>query len=189
MQIAPRPTSAWRWAARVAIAACLVLAGVMGEHIRHKAQERREYVESNQPLFVAMVAEHEAIPASAITSDAAAAQRDLSQQLARAVPLPDLSAMNWNLQAASVRTLSGAVAGRCDFISTRGGRATLLSLPQFAMRGAEEGFTYDTVVAGHPISGYVTADGVNCIIGDAGASPAEITALRQHLQANPQRPS
>jgi hypothetical protein len=180
----PPSRSAWVWPVRIAIAACLMLAGVVGEHVRHKAEERSEYVAQNQPLFVAMVAEHAQPLAATAASDPVAVQRDLAKQLSRSVPLPDLSAMSWTLQSSAVRTLSGAVAGRCDFSRADGRRATLLTFPQFAMRGADDGFTYDTVVAGHPISGYVTADGVHCVVGDAGMPPAEITSLRQRLQAH-----
>ncbi|MEA2707505.1 MAG: hypothetical protein QOF78_106 [Phycisphaerales bacterium] len=172
---------------RLAIAACLFIAGGVIEHVRHKAEEAREYADANQGLLVAMVKSHgepadgaDAQPVSDVT-EARRVRDELSSRLSHQPPLPDLNSLGWSLKTAAVRPLQGAVAARITF--AHGDRhATLFSLPRFALTGATDGHTYDLIVDGHPISGYVTADGVHCIVGDAATPLADITALRKHLQ-------
>ena len=196
LQMAPTSaapsSSAWkRWAGRLAIAACLLIAGGVLEHIRHKTEERHTYAAANETLLQAMVNAHdrpaEATDAQPIdaTRDLAQIRGDLNRRLKRQTPLPDLRAAGWTLRAADVETLNGAVTARFAFAS--GPRnTTLFSLPQFAFIGAEEGESYDLVINGHPVSGYITRDGVHCIVGDAGVPLGEITALRTALQKNSQ---
>ena len=192
---APAPAAAvtqhrsfWqRWAPRLAIAACLLIAGGALEHVRHKAAERTEYAAANDTLLMAMVNAHmkpgDAADIQPIDASrhATVLRDDLNRRLKRQTPTPDLRAAGWNLRAADIESLNGAVAARFAFAN--GSRsATLFSLPQFAFIGAEDGESYDVVVNGHPISGYITRDGVHCIVGDAGVPLSEITALRRALQ-------
>jgi hypothetical protein len=176
-----------RWAPRLAIAACLLIAGGTLEHLRHKAEERTTYAAANDTLLQAMVNAHtrptDATDAQPIDAsrDANQVRDDLNRRLKRQTPKPDLRTAGWNLRAADVESLNGAVTARFAFAN--GPRnATLFSLPQFAFIGAEDGESYDVVVNGHPISGYITRDGVHCIVGDSGVPLSEITALRKSLQ-------
>jgi len=177
----PRQMSLWqRWAPRLAIAACLLIAGGVLEHIRHKAEERTTYAAANETLMKAMVTAHQR-PGDAMDAQQLDATRgpaqvrdDLNRRLNRQPPTP-------NLRAAGVESLNGAVTARLAFANGQR-NATLFSLPQFAFLGAEEGESYDIVVNGCPISGYITRDGVHCIVGDAGTPLSEITALRKTLQ-------
>ena len=184
----PRQMSLWqRWAPRLAIAACLLIAGGVLEHIRHKAEERTTYAAANETLMKAMVTAHQR-PGDAMDAQQLDATRgpaqvrdDLNRRLNRQPPTPNLRAAGWNLRAAGVESLNGAVTARLAFANGQR-NATLFSLPQFAFLGAEEGESYDIVVNGCPISGYITRDGVHCIVGDAGTPLSEITALRKTLQ-------
>ena len=186
------PRSAWRRGAlRLAAAACLLFAGGVIEHVRHKGEERRNYAAANDGLLAAMVRSHAGPATSAAAADAhpvndfADAQRvrdELSRRLTRRPPLPDLTPLGWTLRGAATHPLHGAVAARLAF-AHGDRRATLFSLPKFALVGAADGSTYDVVIDGHPVSGYVTADGVHCVVGDRGAPRDEITALRKHLQS------
>src|SRR5688572_24954772 len=46
------------WTARLAIAACLLFAGGVIEHYRHKAEEQRNYAAANESLLEAMASAH-----------------------------------------------------------------------------------------------------------------------------------
>ena len=159
---------------------------VRGGHVADQALRSRIGA-ANNTLMAAMVVAHqhpgEAIDAQAIDAAREPAQirDDLNHRLNRQPPTPDLRAAGWNLRAADIESLNGAVTARLAFAN--GPRnATLFSLPQFAFIGAEEDESYDIVVNDCPISGYITRDGVHCIVGDAGTPLSEITELRKRLQ-------
>jgi anti-sigma factor RsiW len=198
---APAPTTSsrqmsfWRrWAPRIAIAACLLFAGGVLEHIRHKAEERSTYATANDALMKAMVDAHRR-PGDVVDyyqvdpfRPAAQIRDQLKARLKRQTPLPDLRSAGWKLEAADVESLNGAVTARLGF--AKGDRnATLFSLPQFAFIGAEEGESYDVMIDGYPISGYITRDGVHCIVGDPDVPLSEVTALRKTLQKSSENSS
>src|SRR5688572_21365791 len=147
-----RPSAAPRrigWITRLAIAACLLLAGGVIEHYRHKAEEQRNYAAANTSLLEAMASAHtqpaaDAQPVADVT-DPLRVQSELSKRLSRSTPVPDLRPLGWSLAGASVTQLKGAIAARYDFTDQQT-RATLFSLPQFAFVGAKVGQTYDIVV-------------------------------------------
>jgi hypothetical protein len=183
---AKQQRSPLRWIPRIAIAACLVLAGGVIEHIRHHREEAREYAAATNSLLEAMVKAHDERPTSVdapvpASADPVAIAKDLSRELSRPLPTPDLKSQNWELKGAASRVFKGAMAARFDF-SKDAGHVTLISLPTFAFAGAETGSTYDLIVSGHPISGYVTADGVHCVVGDPTMPLAELVSLRKQLQ-------
>jgi hypothetical protein len=184
-QMPPASRPMMSWVIRGAIAASLLIGGGVLEHFRHKAEERREYLADNQAMLQAMVLSHDGPPASidqAInSSDPAAIQAGLGASLSRPIPLPDLRPDHWELKRAGTQPLHGAIVGRIDFVRDER-RVTLLSLPLFAFKGADDGFTYDIMVDQHPISGFATATGIHCIIGDKNMPPEELTALRKRLQ-------
>jgi hypothetical protein len=174
------------WTQRLAIAACLLLAGMVVEHIRHKFEEQTKYMAANTALLEAMPKAHDApLPgdaqAVADISNPARVRDELSQRLSRKTPTPDLRPVNWSLTAAAITPFRGAIAARFEFVQNSR-RATLFSLPKFAFVGAETGGTYDITVAGHPITGYITEDGVHCIVGDKSMPMDELVALRKRLQ-------
>jgi anti-sigma factor RsiW len=181
----PRRSRPIVWFARLAIAACLVLAGGVLQQIRHEWKEEREYGEANNTLLVAMANAHAHPSADAVMvasfSNPDLIRQELDHRLARHTPLPDLHQLGWTLSQASVTPLNGAVTARYDFVKDTH-RATVFSIPQFAFAGAHDGQTYDIVVNNHPISGYITADGVHCIVGDTGMPLDQLAALRKQLQ-------
>src|SRR5688500_2122590 len=57
------------WITRLAIAACLLLAGGVIEHYRHKAEEQRNYAAANESLLQAMASAHDQPAAKAQAID------------------------------------------------------------------------------------------------------------------------
>jgi hypothetical protein len=175
------------------VAAAIVVAFGLGmhvQHVRHEAEERAEYLELNRGLFREMIAAH-----TGADADTAAAQplpaaggpasiRDrAAAKLARFVPSPDLAAQGWALESAALRQFHAAPAASFAFARPGDGRrVTVLSMPASLYAFARDGETYDTVIDGHPISGFIGGGGVHCVIGDASTPPADATALRVALQ-------
>jgi hypothetical protein len=94
---------------------------------------------------------------------------------------PDLSAQGWALREAAVVQVGALPAARCVF--ARGGSTlTLLSLPSAAFASAEDGETYQTVVDGHPLAGFIRGGGVHCVVGDANTPLGDVTPLTDHLR-------
>jgi hypothetical protein len=176
---------AMRWLTRLAIAACLMLAGGVIQYVKHHYfEEPRNYMAANMPLLAAMGRYHEQ-PAEGVAvgdvSDPAALRDEMSKRLSRRVPTPDLRSGNWALKGASVTPFEGAIAARFDFLRDNR-RATLFSLPRFAFAGARDGQTYDITVDGYPITGFIDAAGVHCIVGDKEMPMGELVAMRKKLQ-------
>ena len=183
----------WVIARRLAVAAAIVLAfglGMRFEHVRHEAEERVEYLEMNRGLFLEMIAAHTGADADtaaarplAVAGGPAPVRERAAAELARFVPLPDLAAQGWTLQSAALRQFHAAPAA--SFVFTRPGdgrKVTLLSMPATVYAFARDGATYDTVVDGHPISGFIRGGGVHCVIGDRSTPQSDATALRVALQ-------
>jgi hypothetical protein len=188
------PSRAIVRARRWAIAACVILALGGGTswylHELNERHENEEYVEANRGTLKAMVAMHGApvsasLPASdriEKLADARAVQGEVSDRLQRRVPCPDLAGSGWKLASAAMVSFRSQPAVRFDF-DNAGHRATLISVPGMIFNNPDDDDTYDAMIDGHPISGYVTRGGVHCIVGDADISLDEITALRKKLQA------
>jgi hypothetical protein len=183
----------WRISARpmmrrFAVAASIVAAfglGVLTHRVVHKYGEAQEYIEANDGLFRAMIAAHQGTftrpEAFGPVSDPALLRQQLADRLAHEVPLPDLSAQGWALREAAVVQVGALPAARCVF--ARGGSTlTLLSLPSAAFASAEDGETYQTVVDGHPLAGFIRGGGVHCVVGDANTPLGDVTPLTDHLR-------
>jgi len=113
--------------------------------------------------------------------DPAVVRQRLAERLEHEVPLPDLSAQGWTLRDVAVVQVQALPAARCVF--ARGGSTlTLLSLPSAAFAGAEDGDTYQTVVDGHPLAGFIRGGGVHCVVGDANTPLGDITPITDHLR-------
>jgi len=173
----------------LAVAASIVVAfllGVLTHSIAHKYAEAQEYLEANEKLFRAMIGAHEGkvggrpeVFASALSPTQL--RQQLAERLAHDVPVPDLTAQGWTLREAAVVQVQALPAARCVF--ARGGSTlTLLSLPSAAFVGAEENSTYQTVVDGHPLAGFIRGGGVHCVVGDANTPLSDITPLTDQLR-------
>jgi anti-sigma factor RsiW len=173
---------------RFAVAASIVAAfalGVLSHRVAHKFAEAQEYIEANNRLFQAMIAAHQGTfsrpEAFGPVSNPASVRQQLADRLAHEVPLPDLSAQGWTLREAAVVQVAALPAARCVF-SRGGSTLTLLSLPSAAFAGAEDGQTYQTVVDGHPLAGFIRGGGVHCVVGDAGTPLGDVTPLTDRLR-------
>lgn len=188
-----RPTISRRWVIgrRLAIAASVLLAfglGMVFQQVRHEAHEREEYVEANRDLFREMVAAHTGADAATASlqplpaGDSPASLRDqAAAKLGRFVPVADLAAQGWSLQSAALRQFHASPAA--SFVFARGGRKiTLLSLPSSLYAFAREGQSYETVMDGHPISGFIARGGVHCVIGDASTPLSDVKSVSELLQ-------
>jgi len=174
---------------RLAIAASIVAAfalGVVTHSVVHKYVEAREDLEANEKLFRGMIAAHQGQldgPPELFGSldDPARLRQLLAKRLSHEVPLPDLSAKGWVLREAAVVQLQALPAARCVF-SRGGSTLTLFSLPSGAFAGAEEGGSYQTVVDGHPLAGFIRGGGVHCVVGDANTPLADVTPITDQLR-------
>jgi hypothetical protein len=183
LRLPQRP--ALKWLTRLAIAACLMFAGGVIQYIKHHYfEEPRNYMAANMVFLEAMGRYHEqAAEGMAVgdVNDPSAVREEMSRRLSRRVPTPDLRSTNWALKGATVTPFHGAIAGRFDFVRDNQ-RATLFSLPRFAFAGARDGQTYDITVEGYPITGFIDAAGVHCIVGDKDMPMGELVAMRKKLQ-------
>jgi len=182
-RIGPRPMLR-RFAVAASVAAAFVL-GVLTHRAAHKYAEAQEYLEANNGLFRAMIAAHQGTfsrpEAFGPVGDPAVVRQRLAERLEHEVPLPDLSAQGWTLRDVAVVQVQALPAARCVF--ARGGSTlTLLSLPSAAFAGAEDGDTYQTVVDGHPLAGFIRGGGVHCVVGDANTPLGDITPITDHLR-------
>jgi hypothetical protein len=174
---------------RLAIAASIVAAfalGVVTHSVVHKYVEAREYLEANEKLFRGMIAAGQAQVDGrpelfGSLDDPARLRQLLANRLSHEVPLPDLSAQGWVLTEAAVVQVQALPAARCVF-SRGGSTLTLFSLPSGAFAGAEDGETYQTVIDGHPLAGFIRGGGVHCVVGSAGTPLAEVTPLTDQLR-------
>jgi len=192
MRIAPTgPSPRWRMIRRLAVAASILVAFGMGmifQQVRHEAAEREEYLAANQGLFRDMIAVHTGSDSGGATAQPFAAGASVatlrdqaSARLARYVPLPDLASQGWTLKEGAVRQFHSWPAA--SFVFTRGNRTiTLLSLPAHLYAFAREGETYETVVDGCPIAGFISRGGVHCVVGDAGTPLSDVTAITDVLR-------
>jgi hypothetical protein len=185
------PSTRWRMIRRLAVAASILLAfglGMVFQQVRHEAAEREEYLAANHGLFRDMIAVHtgadsaSANPQPFAAGASVATLRDqASAKLARYVPLPDLASQGWTLKEAAVRQFHSLPAA--SFVFTRGNRTiTLLSLPAQLYAFAHEGETYETVIDGSPIAGFISRGGVHCVVGDAGTPLSDVTSITDALR-------
>jgi hypothetical protein len=180
----------WVIGRRLAVAASILVAfglGMVVQQVRHEAHEREEYLEANQGLFRDMIAVHSGNDAGGgaqplPTGETLAALRDqASAKLGRFVPMADLAARGWALKEAYVREFHAFPAA--SFVFTRDGRKiTLLSLPAHLYAFARDGESYETVVDGYPIAGFIGRGGVHCVVGDRGTPLSDVTSLTTALQ-------
>jgi hypothetical protein len=185
------PSRGWAIGRRLAIAASILVAfglGMVFQQVRHEAIEREEYVEANRGLFREMIAAHTGADAATAgaqplpVGESPVSLRDqAAAKLGRFVPLADLAAQGWSLQSAALRQFHASPAA--SFVFARGGRKiTVLSLPSNLYAFAREGQTYETVVDGYPISGFIARGGVHCVVGDASTPLSDVASISELLQ-------
>ena len=174
---------------RLAVAAAIVVAiglGAVTYTTWHKAVLRREYLEANEGLFRGMIAAHRGQTAGGTQGFGSLNDprrlRDLvAARQGHDVPVPNLSSHGWSLERAELVSVRELPATR--FVFTRGTTSlTLLSMPSGAFAGAEDDTSYQTVVDGYPIAGFVRGGAVNCVSGDANTPLSDITPLADLLR-------
>ena len=177
-----------RWLA-VAASVAIVAGGVGGYRYYRHAQEEHEEYARNTALMGAMIGIHDLgrgtasglQPFTTALAEPAALAAEARTRLGRSVPVVDLKARGWTLDAADVCTIGASPAVR--FHLTRGTQnISVLSIPSSIYADADEGDHYELLVTGHPIAGYVKDGSLNCVVGDPSLTREETVSLRDTIR-------
>jgi hypothetical protein len=180
------PWPGLRWPA--VATAMLLIAGALGywhfqrAHVANTQQARRT------ALLGAMAAIHDMgrgtasglQPLSARLDNPAAQAAEASGVLGRAIPVFDLAARGWTLDAADFCTLGTARSVRFHF--TRGSRSISVFSVAIADYGKIDGGPCEFVVGGHPIAGHYRDGSLNCIVGGSVCEMRDAIALRDAIR-------
>jgi hypothetical protein len=166
----------------------MAIGGLLGYRWYQRAQENHADQSRGTALLGAMVAIHDIgrgttsglQPLSAPLGDPRALAAEAARKLGRPIPVVDLSARGWSLDAADFCTIGTARAVRFHF--TRVNQSvSVLSTASAEYTKADAGH-YELTIGEHPIAGYVRNGILTCVVGDAACGQGDTVALRDAIR-------
>jgi hypothetical protein len=180
---APPTRVNWRqtWAYKLAVAAVLLVGfGALGYQIWQMNRPRvyNPNLAISDALYQAMLTAHEAGGGGGVTSLAEAA--GLAKQINRPVLVADLTRDGWRFTGGAVRKVGAFSAAQLDF---QKGKASIsvFSLPASAASGADNCADYEKVFKGAPIAGFISGEGLYCIVGSSPDGSLSVEEVKQLL--------